>query len=157
ESYHANVQAPSGTSPEAAAAQAAHDALTALFSSQSSTFDAALAADLAGIPADRASQGVAVGKEVARQILDWRSTDGSAATVTYVRGPDAGAGQPPPPAFLPALAPQWPYVTPFAMTSGSQFRPAAPPALDSAAYVAAFDEVKSLGRVDSTTRTAEQT
>src|SRR5262249_12278535 len=30
EPYHANVQAPSGASPEAAAAQAAHDALTAL-------------------------------------------------------------------------------------------------------------------------------
>src|SRR5262249_43887739 len=58
---------------------------------------------------------------------------------------------------LPALAPQWRYVTPFAMTSGSQFRPAPPPALDSAAYAAAFNEVKDLGRVDSTTRTDEQT
>src|SRR5207237_1812328 len=65
--------------------------------------------------------------------------------------------RPTPPAFLPALAPQWPQVTPFAMTGGSQFRPAAPPALDSAEYAAAFNEVKGLGRVDSTTRTADQT
>jgi membrane-associated phospholipid phosphatase len=43
------------------------------------------------------------------------------------------------------------------MTSGSQFRPAAPPALDSAEYAAAFNEVKSLGSADSTTRTEEQT
>src|SRR5207244_9205405 len=57
----------------------------------------------------------------------------------------------------PALAPQWRYVTPFAMSSGSQFRPAPPPALDSGAYAAAFNEVKSLGRADSTTRTEEQT
>src|SRR5262249_40773437 len=56
-----------------------------------------------------------------------------------------------------ALAPQWPDVTPFALSTGAQFRPGAPPALDSAEYAAAFNEVKSLGRVDSTTRTAEQT
>src|SRR5439155_2734083 len=48
-------------------------------------------------------------------------------------------------------------VTQFAMSSGSQFRPPPPPALDSAAYTAAFDEVKDLGRADSTIRTAEQT
>src|SRR5204862_8335459 len=41
--------------------------------------------------------------------------------------------------------------------AGSQFRPAPPPALTSAEYAAAFNEVKDLGRVDSTTRTAEQT
>src|SRR5262249_2420769 len=58
---------------------------------------------------------------------------------------------------LPALAPQWKDVTPFALTSGSQFRPAAPPALDSAEYAAAFNEVKDLGSATSATRTAEQT
>jgi membrane-associated phospholipid phosphatase len=157
EPYHASVHASRGASPEAAAAQAAHDTLTALFPAQAAAFDSTLAADLAGIPPGLARQGVEVGSEVARQILDWRSSDGSAATVTYVPGTDPGDWQPTPPAFLPALAPQWPYVTPFALTSGSQFRPAAPPALDSAEYATAFDEVKDLGRVDSTTRTAEQT
>jgi membrane-associated phospholipid phosphatase len=98
-----------------------------------------------------------VGQEVARQILEWRSTDGSDRVVTYTPGTDPGDWQPTPPANLPALAPQWPDVTPFAMTSGSQFRPAAPPALDSAEYAAAFNEVQSLGRADSTTRTEEQT
>src|SRR5262249_38400948 len=37
------------------------------------------------------------------------------------------------------------------------FRPPPPPALDSAEYAAAFNEVKSLGRVDSATRSADQT
>jgi membrane-associated phospholipid phosphatase len=157
EPYHAHVHASRGASPEAAAAQAAHDALTALFPAQAGTFDSALAADLAGIPPGQARQGVEVGSEVARQILDWRSTDGSAATVTYTPGTDPGDWQPTPPAFLPALAPQWPNVTPFALSAGSQFRPGPPPALDSAAYAAAFNEVKDLGRSDSTTRTAEQT
>src|SRR5262249_8403373 len=157
EPYHAQVHASHGASLEAAAAQAAHDTLAALFPSQSSTFDATLAADRVGIPPGRARQGTEVGREVARQILQWRSTDGSGEMVTYMPGKDAGDWQPTPPAFMPALAPQWPYVTPFAMTSGSQFRPAAPPAVDSAEYAAAFNEVKSLGRADSTTRTEEQT
>jgi membrane-associated phospholipid phosphatase len=77
--------------------------------------------------------------------------------VPYTPGTDPGDWQPTPPANLPALAPQWPDVTPFAMSAGSQFRPAPPPALDSAAYRAAFDEVKSLGRADSMTRSEEQT
>jgi hypothetical protein len=157
EPYHAQVHASRGASLEAAAAQAAHDTLTALFPAQATTFDSTLAADLVGIPPGRARQGTDVGSEVARQILDWRSTDGSSATVAYTPGTDPGDWQPTPPANLPALAPQWPYVTPFAMTSGSQFRPAPPPALDSAEYATAFNEVKDLGRVDSTTRTDEQT
>src|SRR5205814_2647485 len=83
EPYHAHVHASRGASPEAAAAQAAHDTLAALFPAQAGTFDAALAADLTGIPPGRARQGTEVGHDVAQQILDWRSTDGSGATVTY--------------------------------------------------------------------------
>src|SRR5207237_376232 len=78
-----------------------------------------------------ARQGSDVGRDVARQIRDWRSTDGSGATVTYTPGTDPGDWRPTPPGNLPALAPQWPYVTPFALSAGSQFRPAPPPALTS--------------------------
>jgi membrane-associated phospholipid phosphatase len=155
--YFADVHASRGASLQAAAAQAAHDTLVALFPSQAVTFDAALAADLVGIAPGRARQGVEVGHAVAQQILDWRSTDGSGAAVPYTPGTDPGDWQPTPPANLPALGPQWPLVKPFAMTGGSQFRPGPPPALDSAAYATAFNEVKGLGRVDSTTRTADQT
>jgi membrane-associated phospholipid phosphatase len=155
--YFAHVHASHGASLEAAAAQAAHDTLSALFPGQASIFDAALAADLVGIPPGQAHQGTDVGHAVAQQILTWRNTDGSNATVAYTPGTDPGDWQPTPPAFSAALGPQWPDVTPFAMTDGAQFRPGAPPALDSAEYAAAFNEVKSLGRVDSTTRTADQT
>src|SRR5262249_2969589 len=118
EPYHAHVQASRGASLEAAAAQAAHDTLAALIPSHASSFDSTLAADLAATAPGRARQGVDVGREVARQILDWRSTDGSGATVTYTPGSDPGDWQPTPrpnpnapPAELPglpALAPQWP-------------------------------------------------
>lgn len=43
------------------------------------------------------------------------------------------------------------------MTSGSQFRPVAPYAITSTQYADDFNEVKSLGRYNSTTRTADQT
>lgn len=157
EPYHAHVHASRGASLEAAAAQAAHDTLSALFSSQASIFDAALTDDLVGIPPGRARQGTEVGHAVAQQILTWRSTDGAGAVVPYTPGTDPGDWQPTPPANLPALGPQWPDVTPFAMSDGAQFRPGAPPALDSAEYAAAFNEVKSLGSAGSTIRTADQT
>jgi membrane-associated phospholipid phosphatase len=157
EPYHAQVAASGGASAEAAAAQAAHDALVALFPAQAGTFDSALAADLADIPAGQARQGVAVGSEAARQILAWRSTDGFNATEPYTPGTAPGDWRPTPPAGAAALAPHWRHVTPFAMSAGSQFRPAAPPALDTAGYAADFNEVKDLGRADSPTRTAEQT
>ena len=54
------------------------------------TFDAALAADLVGIPPGRARQGIAVGHDVAQQILGWRSTDGSDATVAVHAGDRPG-------------------------------------------------------------------
>jgi hypothetical protein len=43
------------------------------------------------------------------------------------------------------------------MTSADQFLPPPPPAVGSAAYAAAFNEVKSLGAANSTTRTADET
>ena len=125
--YFGQVHASRGASLEAAAAQAAHDTLTALFPSRASPFDAALAADLVGIPPGQARQGSEVGHAVAQQILTWRSSDGSTAVVPYTPGTNPGDWQPTPPANLPALAPQWPYVTPFAMSAGSQFRPGPPP------------------------------
>ena len=47
----------------------------------------------------------------------------------------------------------WGAVAPFVLSSGSQFRPAAHPAVDGAAYASALAEVESLGRDSSTTRT----
>jgi hypothetical protein len=43
------------------------------------------------------------------------------------------------------------------MSSPSEFRPAPPPALDSATYTADFAEVKALGSATGSTRSAEQT
>jgi hypothetical protein len=48
-------------------------------------------------------------------------------------------------------------VDPFLAKSSSQFRTAGPFALTSAAYATEFNEVKRLGRIDSTFRTPVQT
>jgi membrane-associated phospholipid phosphatase len=48
-------------------------------------------------------------------------------------------------------------VTPFVLRRAAQFRPAPPPALTSDAYARALNEVESLGRDTSTTRTADET
>jgi membrane-associated phospholipid phosphatase len=51
----------------------------------------------------------------------------------------------------------WASVKPFALSSSDQFRVGPPPAIDSKAYTAAFDEVKEVGSFASRTRTADQT
>jgi hypothetical protein len=77
--------------------------------------------------------------------------------VPYTPGTGIGEWRPTPPANAPAAAPQWAGVTPWAMTSPSQFRdPNGPPDLNSAEYTAAFNQVKELGSATSTTRTADQ-
>jgi hypothetical protein len=103
-------------------------------------------------------------------MLAWRDSDHSGDTVLYTPGTGPGVWQPtprpnpnpPPPELpgLPAATPQWPLVTPFALTRGDQFRPGPPPALNSADYTQAFREVKALGGNGTTTpstRTPEQT
>ena len=158
EQYHARVHASRGASQEAAAAQAAHDTLTALYPSRSAEYDAALAQDLAGIPPGRARQGVAIGQEVARQTLALRANDGAADIETYTP-PSTAPGQwrPTPPDFTPATSAHVPSVTPYAVQSSTQFRPGPPPALTSPEYAAAFNESKALGSVSSTVRTPDQT
>lgn len=146
-------------SREAAVAAAAHRALTTLYPAQATTLDARLTASLATIPDGKAEDdGVALGRSVADQVLALRQSDGSGVVMPpYTGGTDPGEWRPTAPAFAPALHPHWADVTPFAMTSPEQFRPAGPPALTSTEYTDAFNEVKELGSLTSATRTTDQT
>jgi hypothetical protein len=150
EPYHARVLAPRAASAEAALAQAARDTLVALYPSRQAIFDTKLAADLAGIPADRAARGIAVGQEVARQILALRADDGSATTVPWVP-PDMNPGtyQLTPPNFAAVTGAHIGAVTPFAVTGSEQFRPGPHPALDSPEYAADLNEVRVIGASDA--------
>lgn len=156
--YHTDVTAPAGTSEEAAAAEAAYHILVSLYPQQKTTFDTALETSLAAIADGTAeNDGVALGQQVADQILAWRSNDGDNTSRPYTPGIAPGEWQPTAPTYQSALLPQWPGLACFAMDNGGQFRPDGSPALDSASYTADFNQVKELGRSDSTTRTPEQT
>ncbi|MDB9489241.1 phosphatase PAP2 family protein [Dolichospermum circinale CS-534/05] len=155
--YHFTGTAPTIVSAEAAAASAAHQVLINLYPGQKSYFDNALTASLAEITDGTAEDnGVTFGRTVADAILTLRSGDGSSNTITYTPGTNPGQWQPTAPGFAPALLPQWGQVTPFALTSGDQFRPDGTPALNSAEYTTEFNQVKDLGSKNSTNRTAEQ-
>jgi PAP2 superfamily len=102
--------------------------------------------------------GVNVGRQVAQGILAWRTNDGSAASVPYVPGTAPGDWRPTPPTYQVAWGPEWGQVNTFAVTKpASTFLAPAPPALNSPQYAADFNQVKSLGALNSTTRTADQT
>jgi membrane-associated phospholipid phosphatase len=121
--------------------------------------DTELQQDLALLPDnERKTQGIAVGQAVASQLLAARSADGANVTPPpYIPGTQPGDYQLTPPNFAPADFTQWPQVTPFALERANEFRPDPPPALTSGLYTEVFNEVKSLGFINSTTRTAEQT
>jgi len=156
--YQARLLASPMTSREAAAASAAHRALSALFPSQAAAFDTLLVASLATIPDGPAeTDGVALGIQAADAILAARADDGWATPSTYQPTAGPGRWQPTPAGFAAALLPQWANLRPFAMSSPAQFTPNAVPALSSMEYAAAFNEVKAIGAANSTTRTATQT
>jgi hypothetical protein len=157
--YLVNLNVPGTTSREAAAAQAAHDVLLSVFPAQQATLTTALGNSLSGIPAGPAkTDGIALGSSVAGSIIAARASDGSATVTPYTPGTLPGQWRPTPPANAPALLPNWATVTPWTMTSNTQFRdPTGTPVLTSAAYAAEVNEVKALGKVDSATRTADQT
>ena len=160
-----DFEAPQGASRRAAAVQAAYATLVKLLPSQKATFDAAREESLNSIASDEAAEdsesiarGIAWGQQVADDILLWRSTDGfTPAPPPFMGGTGVGEWRPTPPGFLPGAGPHFGHMTPWALNSGSQFRPSGPPDLASAEYAADFDEVKMIGDKNSTIRTADQT
>lgn len=152
--YAVGLLADPSPSPKAAAAAAAHAVLVNLYPSRQVNLDAAYTASLALIPdGSSKSEGISVGESVAALILALRSADGSAITLPYTLAPGIGVYQPDPAALFVA----WGNVTPFALKSGSQYRTDGPPALCSKRYAADFNEVKSVGALNSATRTPDQT
>jgi PAP2 superfamily len=158
--YAFDVRADPNASPEAAVAAAAHDVLVhEVPAVQQPMLDTAYADSLSGIPDGAAKDaGIAIGKAAAAAIIALRSSDGSQAPMPYTPGSGPGVWIPTPPDFLPAGVPGWGKVIPFGLRSGSQFRLEPPEYFDltSDAYTADYEEVKSIGDVNSPIRTAEQ-
>jgi hypothetical protein len=153
--YLGTVTAPANASPDAAAASAAHDVLKNYFPANAAALAAALATSLAAVPDGPAkTAGIAVGQAAAAAMIANRANDGSAPSLFYLpTSTQPGVWQPTPSCTAAGGAfYQWRNVTPFGLRSGSQFRLGPPPELTSARYTQAYNEVKSVGGVNSTQR-----
>jgi len=148
-----------GGAPDSAAAQAAHDVLVAINPSAAATYDAALAAHFSGRPAGFARRGAEVGARVAAEILAWRQNDGWVVSQfpPYSEPALPGRWQPTPPANAAAAFTHVLQAAPMAALSPTQFLPPPPPSITSARYATDLNELKAVGKSDSTVRTADQT
>jgi hypothetical protein len=141
--------------------------LVALFPSQIASFDTLLAEDLADITnAGKKANGIRLGQEAAAAILGMRVNDGSqipepSVGVDYFPSDQPGHWRQDPVSLIPlALGAHWGECIPFVLNSTTQFRAPPPPAMTSATYTAAYNEVKNLGGdgvITPTQRTSEQT
>ena len=120
--------------------------------------DAALNSSLSKIADGQGkTDGITLGRQIAEKIVALRHTDGADAKIAFTPEPGAGLYQLTPPQLLPAILPQWGAVAPFVLRNrvGLDFKGA--PAITSAQFAREFEEVKSVGARNSTTRTADQT
>jgi hypothetical protein len=136
-------------SRDAALGGAAASVLAYLFPADQAEVEAKLAAMRSSAPnVIHFEAALANGRAAGQRVVDDAKTDGSAAVVVPVIpvGPGywTSAGT--------ILTPQWPFVRPMLMSSGSQFRPGPPPAFGSPVFVAALQRVRTF----SDTRTPGQ-
>jgi hypothetical protein len=156
--YAVDIEAPAGTSVEAAIVAAAHGVLVRLAAAQRPMLDAALDAGLSKIADGKPKlDGVALGAQIAEKVVALRADDGAAAKVAFSPKPGADRYQLTPPQMLPAVLPQWGAVTPFMLSSkaGLDFKGA--PGMTTVEFAREFEEIKAVGGRNSTTRTADQT
>jgi len=167
QSFSNIAQADPRTSMEAAIAQAGHDSLVGLYPSQRRRLDMQLSLDLLLIrPGIGKSLGLALGRRTAQAILAERAHDGAQHAemrvgVDYLPGTSAGIWRQDPISLIPlAMGARWKETRPFVIETAEQFRVPPPPAMESTAYTAAFNEVAALGGDGvhtPTQRTPEQT
>jgi hypothetical protein len=153
-------------SKEAAAATAAFRVLVGfpdlpgLFPAQQPTLQPIYDAYIAGLPDNppgSRANGVAIGEATARAMLEARMNDGRFGPPPDLYPPAPGIWRPTPPNFANDPAPWVGNVRPFIVPSAEMLRTDGPNALTSAAYTEDFNEVKELGSLTSTTRTADET
>jgi hypothetical protein len=158
--YLFTTDAPAGASEDAAAIAAAHRVLVHYFPAQQTTLDGQFTTSIAALTDTPASiaAGEAVGESAAQALIAARANDGLLANVPYTPPVGPGFWQPTPPLFGPPLAPWLGQMVPFTMTSAAQFFPHdGPDRLQSKRWIDDYTETMSLGALNSTVRTSEQT
>jgi len=157
--YLGTIVAPPGASPEAAAIQAAYRVLSTYFAPSASTLDAERANSLASIPDGQAkTDGIATGEAAALAMIALRANDGSSPPQFKIPGPpvpgewQATASCPIVNGIAVGIAFQWKNVTPFGIPRAREFLLDPPPVRASREYAKAYDEVMTVGSIDSTER-----
>lgn len=159
EPYYVEIPGATG-SAAAATAKAAHDVLVNRFPAQQASLDAAYDQYLLNHGLSPGDPGVEVGAKAAAAIIALRACDGGfpdPPPPPFIGGTAIGMWRPTPPGNLPMAAPWLGNVTPLTLTRPSQFRADAPPALTSREYARDYNEVKAMGALNNSSRTAEQT
>jgi hypothetical protein len=156
--YLAAPAADPSDSKEAAAVTAAFRVLVGLFPTQQPTLQTLYDASLAGVPDGPAKTGgVDAGEASAATMLAARANDGRGGPFTFVIGRTPGVWRTTPPNFGLDPAAWVGNVRPFLVPSAEMLRTDGPNALTSAAYADDLNEVKQLGSLTSTSRSADQT
>ena len=140
----------------AAVASAAHGVLVRLFPGRQAQLDAALAESLAQVrDGESKDRGLALGDEVAAQIVALRANDGSGDGLPYTPPVGLGFWQPDPrTGASPFLS--WATVTPWTMHSADQFSPEPPPSIFAYEFAQDLAELKAIGGTTSSVRTLEK-
>ena len=151
-----------GQSPDAAVTEAAYRILVHYFPAREADLTTLHDAALAAIPAGSAKRnGIKHGGLAADKMLRDRADDGLQTPIASTSPfptlpPGPGVWRLTPSAYAAPQTPWMANVRPFVLKRPGQFQPAPPPSLSSPRWVAAFNEVKSLGAAASATRTADQ-
>ncbi|SDB50475.1 PAP2 superfamily protein [Flavobacteriaceae bacterium MAR_2010_188] len=151
----------------AAVSQAAHDVMIKVFPLSKTNADNLLNECLSAIvDSEYKDKGIEVGKNAASAMLAKRQNDFPLLFKFYDQGTEPGTYQSNFMPFAVANPPVWPahaayapdlgQIMPFGMESSDQFRAIPPYGLNSDAYTADYNEVKSLGCITCPDRTAEQ-
>jgi len=148
------IQASAGSSPIAAAAQAAHDVLVATCGERSGAFERALTQSLERVPDERSrADGRAVGRTAARAVLDARVNSGANGPIGYWPAPSPGRYV----ATSQFRGREWATMTPWIMRRPDEMRPPPPPSVESEVFRRDVAEVQRVGGARGSERTALQT
>ena len=152
--YKLNLVADRGTSREAAAATAAHDVLVALYPDRSPTSMRCLRRRWPELPSPTRNRRAwnSAGRPPPGSSRCAPMTAATRLRAIVLPPPRAPMCRPPRPIESTSFK-----MTPWAMSTASQFRPAPPPALNSEVWTRDLNEIREVGSNTSTRRTAEQT
>ena len=162
--YLGNIVAPAGASAEAAAVQAAYRVLITYFPNSASVLNTERTNSLALIPDGQAeNDGITTGDAAALAMIALRANDGSSPPQFKVPGlaiPGEWQATPSCPivnGIAVGTSFHWQNVTPFGIHSAQEFLLDPPPALTSNGYAKAYNEVRTVGDLNSTERPQDRT